>query len=143
VADQVVVLQEHQIIFQPINTLPTLQNNDISTIPTPTTTPSQPKTISNSNPQLNNQLAQIERYGTPTGTKIQTETFQGLAGKGALGSALRLEAEAINPWTGRQGSFRPSTCFKKSWFRTCKYSSRSRTINWFKYSKIFRTKTSI
>jgi len=25
--------------FQPINTLPTLQNNDISTIPTPTTTP--------------------------------------------------------------------------------------------------------
>ncbi len=99
--------------FQPINTLPTLQNNDISTIPTPTTTPSQPKTISNSNPQLNNQLAQIERYGTPTGTKIQTETFQGLAGKGALGSALRLEAEAINPWTGRQGSLDPVLALRK------------------------------
>jgi len=129
--------------FQPINTLPTLQNNDISTIPTPTTTPSQPKTISNSNPQLNNQLAQIERYGTPNRNKNTNRNISRPSRKRGFRFSIKTRSRSNKSMDRQARFFRPSTCFKKSWFRTCKYSSRSRTINWFKYSKIFRTKTSI
>jgi len=81
--------------------------------------------------------------GPFTGTKIQTETFQGLAGKGALGSALRLEAEAINPWTGRQGSLDPVLALRKVGLGLASIPAEAGQLIGSSTARFFGQKTSI